>query len=279
MEDAVGQLRVAAARLADGVLWSLSDTDLLARLDAVHQVEQTVAAVKARLIREVESRSLPAAEHARSTGSWLGVRLRLRCGTAGQQVELGRALDRRPALDQAVVAGAVNTEQAAVIFACVDRLPAEIGVEAVDAAEGLLIGWAADFDATGLRKLADRILGYVAPELADRLDAAALAKLEADAHEARGFTLSGPVNGRVRIRGSLDVEAAAIVEAALVLLCSARSGPVGTRRTPARWARVRIGRSGMIAGLSSVARIPWSRCASSRCGPGTCRSTGANRHS
>ena len=65
-------------RLADSALWSLSDTELLARLDQAHRAELAVTAVKLHLIRETESRGLPAVDKAHGTARWLGVRLRLR---------------------------------------------------------------------------------------------------------------------------------------------------------------------------------------------------------
>jgi hypothetical protein len=84
-----------------------------------------------------------------------------------------------------------------------------------EAAERFLISSADQITAAGLRKLGDRILAHVAPEIADRADEAALRRLEKRAHTKRSFTLSRPVDGMVRLSGSLDVEAAAIVQAAL----------------------------------------------------------------
>jgi hypothetical protein len=57
--EALGQLRSAAIGCADAPVWSLTDTDLIACLDAVHAAEQAVAAVKLHLIRQAEIRDLP----------------------------------------------------------------------------------------------------------------------------------------------------------------------------------------------------------------------------
>ncbi|HEY0000716.1 MAG TPA: DUF222 domain-containing protein [Actinoplanes sp.] len=93
------------------------------------------------------------------------------------------------------------------------------GTRIADDAEAMLIGMAHQFTARGMRKLGERILAHVAPEMADRADEAALRRQEARAQAKRSFTLHQPLDGMVRISGSLDVEAAAIVQAALQPLC------------------------------------------------------------
>jgi hypothetical protein len=83
------------------------------------------------------------------------------------------------------------------------------------AAEAALLGFAADFAPGPLRRLGARILDHVAPQVADRLEAAALERAERRAFPQRGLTLSPPIGGLVRVGGQLTVEDAAIVTAAL----------------------------------------------------------------
>ena len=166
--EALGQLRSAAIRCADAPVWSLTDTDLIACLDAVHAAEQAVAAAKLHLIRQVELRDLPRTQHASSCAGWLRTRLRLRPQTAKRLAALATATDHRPDLDQALTAGVVNVEQAHVIDDCLTHLPAEVGAEAVAKAETMLIGWAGEFDPHQLTSLADRILLHVAPQTGRR---------------------------------------------------------------------------------------------------------------
>ncbi len=87
-------------------------------------------------------------------------------------------------------------------------------------AEATMIDMAARLSAHQLRRVGDRILTHVAPHLADRADEQALAREEARAHHSRGFTLSTPVNGLVRLSGYLGTEDAALVQAALHPLCT-----------------------------------------------------------
>ena len=229
--EAVERVRSAAIGCADTPVWSLSDTDLVACLDVVHQAEQALAAVKLHLVRQVESRDLPRVQHAHTCAGWLRTRLRLTSPVTRRVVEAAKAVDERPNLDRALIAGAVNVEQAVVIDECLTGMPAEVGAEAVEKAEAMLIGWAADFDAKGLRLLGARILEHVAPEVAERVEAAALARQEAKAYATRTLSIVPNGDGRVRVSGWLDSEAAAIVTAALDPLCSPRTA-ADTLRQP-----------------------------------------------
>jgi hypothetical protein len=90
----------------------------------------------------------------------------------------------------------------------------------VDKAEAFLIDKAAEFDPPGLALLAEHILTHVAPEIAEEAEAKALAAQERRAFAARHLNLFSQGDGRVRVSGILDREAAAIVSAALDPLCN-----------------------------------------------------------
>jgi hypothetical protein len=234
MMAALTHLSALAGECVDTPVWSLSDADLVAGLDAVHRAEQALAAVKLHLIREAQGRDLPAAHGASGAAVWLRQRLRISIHTAKRLVELARYADRRPALDAALASGALNVEQAHVIATAVSDLPAEAGAEAVDKAEAMLIDHAGEFEPVLLRKLGARILAHVAPEVADKAEAEALARQERRAYEGRAFTLTPTGHGRVRVTGWLEAEAAAIVNAALDPLCTPRRSGVEDARTPAQ---------------------------------------------
>ncbi|WP_157408421.1 HNH endonuclease signature motif containing protein [Actinoplanes sp. N902-109] len=103
--------------------------------------------------------------------------------------------------------------------------------EIVRRAEGLLIERAGEFPALQLRRLGERILSHVAPEIAERADELALRHQEARALALRGFSLSPAINGQVHVRGALDVQSAAVIRAALEPLCTPRPDD---ERTPAQ---------------------------------------------
>ena len=229
MLEALGRLRSAVIDCADAPVWALSDTDVVTCLDVLQQTERALAALTSHLVRQVESRDLPRVQHAHNTAGWLRSRYRVTARVARDSVQVASATDHRPGLDRALVDGAVSAEHVSVIDTCLRSLPAEVGAEAVDKAEALLIGWAADFDAKDLRTLATRILDHVAPEIAEQAEAKALAQQEAAAYAARTLSIMSNGDGRVRLSGWLDTEAAAIVTAALDPLCSPRR-PAGTGR-------------------------------------------------
>lgn len=218
MLEALTQVRAVVAGCVDAPAWSVSDDELVDSIDAVHQLEQAVAAMKLHLIREVDARALPVTSHATSTAGWLRERLRINIQSARRLVGLAKELDRRPGLDQALGTGLINAEQVAAVADTIADLPAELGTETVDKAEALLIDWAGQFEAQALRRLGTRILHHVAPEVADRADATAIAR----DYATRGFTLSPVDGGRVRLSGWLDAEAATTLTAALDPLCTPR---------------------------------------------------------
>ncbi len=220
--EALAELKALAGKCADAPTWPLPDDTLVDCLDAVHQIAAAVTAVQLHLIREIDGRGLAVAQHASSTAVWLREHLRVSIHAAKRLVDLAQAVDRRPALDAALMAGAVNAEQAAVVAAAVGDLPADLGAGLVDEAEAVLLAQAEQCEPTILRKAGVRILVHVAPELADAADAAALQRMEARAWQSRAFHLTRHGDGRVRVTGWLDEAGAATINAVLDPLCAPR---------------------------------------------------------
>ncbi len=194
-------------------LWRLSDADLVACADAAQALAARAVAVQARLVAELAERGLVGSSPTAVSG-WITQRWRVSPAAARRVVDLGRALNS-PVLAGAVAAGTVNPEQANVIAAAVADLPADAGPDVTAEAEQALIGYAAQCDPPGLRRLGERILCHVAPDLADATDAKRLADDERDAHARRGFTVSPAGHGQYRVSGYLDAEGAATVGAAI----------------------------------------------------------------
>lgn len=213
------QVRVQAAWCADAPASALSDVELTRALDALHAAEQLLRAAQAHVVREIDARRIPVADHARSPSTWLRDRLRMDVYAAGSLVKQARALQQRPALDQALIQGSVTAAQASVIDEAVRDLPEELDPGALDKAESILIGWAGDFEPRLLRKHAERVLDHVAPELAHATTAEHLRRQQELAYQKRSLKIYPIAYGRVRINGVLDAESAAIVTAALEPLC------------------------------------------------------------
>ncbi len=233
MLEQMRQAGADAAKAAAGPVWSLSDTELIDSVQLVHQWSQHVAALQLRLVQQVVDRGLPGAEGFRSAAGWLRSRLLIDPRPARKLVEQAEILRRRPVVAQALLDGVVDVEQATVIAAAVHPIPTEIGgtegVRIAAEAEKALLDMAPEFPAYQLRRLGERILANVAPEVAERVDEERLRSQDKRAQAKRFVTLSRPVDGMVRLSGSLTVEDAAVINAALEPLCT----PIrGDDRTP-----------------------------------------------
>ncbi|MEU4552312.1 HNH endonuclease [Micromonospora violae] len=216
MIDALEQAEAAVVACFDTPVWAAGERDLVAALDAAHRLEQRLAAVKLALVRELDGRGTATAQGASSTAVWLRDRLRLPVGAARRLVELAATLDTAPpAVRDALAGGAVDVAQVRVIADTVQTVHTAAGTQAADKAVGVLVNWAAQFDATQLRRLGTRILDHVAPEVADAATEAALRAQESRTTRDRHITISEQTDGRLRLTGILDTETAAALRAAI----------------------------------------------------------------
>ncbi|MEU8010964.1 HNH endonuclease signature motif containing protein [Micromonospora parva] len=234
MLEELAQAEAAVAGCLGASAWALAEHDLVAALDAAHRLEQRLAAVKLALVRELDGRGSATAQGASSTAVWLRERLHLGVGVARRMVELAATLDAAPAgVRDALAAGSVDVEQVRVIAATVETVHSAAGTEVADKAVGVLVDWAAQFDATQLRRLGTRILDHVAPDVADAAAEAALRADESRATRDRHVTISEQTDGRLRLTGILDPEAATLLRTAIDPL-SAPTGPDDTRTSGQR---------------------------------------------
>jgi hypothetical protein len=214
--DELAVADAAVGGCVEAAVWALPEPALVAALDAVHVLEQRLAAVKLALVREVDGRGVAAAHGASSTTVWLRQRLRLTVPAARRLVETAASVEAAPApLLDALAAGAVTVEQARVIADTAATVSREAGSAAGDKATSRLIDQAGQFEPTLLRRLATRILDHVAPELADAAAAKALQAEAAYAERHRELSWSTRQDGRLRLTGWLDAEAAALLRAAV----------------------------------------------------------------
>ncbi|MFI6243693.1 DUF222 domain-containing protein [Micromonospora sp. NPDC050795] len=229
----LAQADEAVAACVDAPAWALPEHDLIAALDAAHRLQQRLAAVTLTLIREIDGRGTARTQGASNTAVWLREHLRLTIPAARRLIDLAAALDTgNPGIRQALADGHITPDQARVIADTADTVNTSADAATADKAVGALVGWAAQFDPTHLRKLGTRTrtrtLDHVAPDIAD---AATQAALDAEARRAtsdRHLTLSEQTDGRLRLTGTLDIEAAGLLRAAIDPL-TAPTGPDDTR--------------------------------------------------
>ncbi|MEU7943613.1 DUF222 domain-containing protein [Micromonospora taraxaci] len=229
MVEELAQADDAVAACVDTAAWPLTEHELIAALDAAHRLQQRLAAVALTLVREIDGRGTARAQGASTTTVWLRERLRMTVPAARRLVDLATALDTgNPQIRQALADGTINLDQARVIADTATTVQTTADTETAGKAVGVLVEWAGQFDPTLLRRMGTRILDHVAPDLADAAAAAALAAEDARATRDRHLTLSAQTDGRLRLSGTLDAEAAALVRAAIDPL-SAPAGPDDTR--------------------------------------------------
>ncbi|MEH1125162.1 HNH endonuclease signature motif containing protein [Micromonospora sp. CPCC 206061] len=230
MREVLEQLRSVTGQCAGTPAWSLLDADLTDALQAVHDAEQMLAAAKLHLIREIDGRGLPITQEASSTPVWLRGRLHISIHAARRAVDLARALDQRLVLDAALSDATLNVEQAQLIARTLADLADQAPADIVDAAEKTLLEQYADWEPGVLRRITDRILAHVAPDIAEDADRKATERDEKRAQQTRGFTMTNNGDGRYRVTGWLDTEAAAIVDAAFDPLCKPDNDRTATQR-------------------------------------------------
>ncbi len=235
MNEALRQLQAAIADLQSRPAWAASDDDSLVLVDSAQIAITQLTALQAIHVRELDARGYPAKQGATNVAAWLRDRLRISIYTARRLVKLGEQTDVRPLIAEALTAGTVTVEQSEIIAAALRDLPADIDATTRDACETALIAQAAALEPSLLRTVGDRILDYVAPEVADAALQAKLDRDERRAHETRAFTMTPAAGGTVRLSGSLDAESAAVIRAAIDPLCKPTPGPDGARdeRQPA----------------------------------------------
>ncbi|MGI5525255.1 DUF222 domain-containing protein [Micromonospora sp. CA-259024] len=152
----------------------------------------------------------------------------LRSGCANDSTSPSPPPAANPGIRQALADGHTTLDQARVIADTVTTVHTAAGPEAADKAVTVLTDWASQFDPTLLRKLGTRILGHVAPDIADAAAQAAMAAEARDTTRDRHLTLSEQTDGRLRLSGTLDAETAGLLRAAIDPL-TAPTGPDDTR--------------------------------------------------
>ena len=129
-------------------------------------------------------------------------------------ITLGQLTDHRPVIAAAVGSGTVNPAQALAIGHVLDDVAPE-DPAILDKVEAILIDHATQFEPAILRRLGERALAHIQPDLADARLRDRLDREERHAHQRRGITLAPDGLGATRISGLLDTEGAAIIAAAI----------------------------------------------------------------
>jgi len=189
----------AFAAVGDAPCWSLSSAELA---DLTAQAAQVVAAateLRLRLVAAADVADIAVANGATSTAAWLRHSDRLDRNTAAAEVRLASELDRTcEATRRALVAGAVNVDQAHVITRAVTGLPPSVGETDRARVELMLLDHAREFGPDELRRLGRRVFEVIDPDNADYLEGKALEAEEARARQLSQLTMRRTGDGTTR---------------------------------------------------------------------------------
>jgi len=209
----------ALAELADTAWHYASDEELLAAVQDIEKWTRQLYGIGLAVTAELDTRGVANTRGATSTAVLLRQLLRIGAGQAQRRVKDARAVCPRvqitgeisepqlPAAAAALAAGQLSEQHLQVVRQTVESLPQDTPAQTVSEVESRLVEHAADLDPTQLGKVAQRIRAYLDPD-GTQLD-------EKQAVARRELSFKPDVDGTVIIRGRLDAEGAAIVQAAL----------------------------------------------------------------
>lgn len=196
-----------SAALADAVGSSPTYLSTPAKRQVLSALSRQIAQLEGlRLVVLAASADVADEDAARSAGAWVAVNARLE-GWEGRRLQkLADALDRRYAdVASALLAGELSRPQAEVIVAALDSLPKDLDVGLRTEAERHLVGQAREFGTRDLRVLGRRVLEVIAPDVAEELEARALAAAERRARRRMSITRRDLGEGLVRITADVPV--------------------------------------------------------------------------
>lgn len=165
-------------------------------LVVLRQAETRLKALQLRVLAAAAGDDITEAGAFRDTADFVAIETRHDIGGVKREQRLATALDTSWArLATAYRAGEVNTAQAHVIVEGLDRLPDDLDPTIITAAEEMLVDLAGKHPPKELRRLARRILEYVAPDIADEEDAKALEAEERRARDGMSLHVRRNVDG------------------------------------------------------------------------------------
>jgi hypothetical protein len=223
--ESLAAFEVAYAELAKRVqdeAWQLAETDVVDVTRRLHALNSRAQGLGVRMIRELDTRSIPTTMGATSLRAFVSGILRLSPQAAGQQARLSKTLHENcAATGNALSAGAVNFEQATAITRVLTQLPAKATPDQRDWAEEFLLDHAKVLNAEDLAMLSKRIDAAIDPD--------GTLPREKTAAERRSANLRNNHDGTQTLTWRDTDEVIAELKAAMIALAAPRPAEDGTR--------------------------------------------------
>jgi hypothetical protein len=204
----------------DRAVFALSDDELVSRLDSITGLERELAAARLETVAELAGRGVPRRRGFTSPGQWLHHQLKITSGAAGAMARLAKSVTALPEVTEALGKGLISEDQALVIVKAIDAVRKDTTVGERSAAALRLVEQAAFCTPDVLERAGHRVLEHANPGAAEERDRKEMLANERDAWDMRAVTLTNDSSGRVRLKGWLTQEAAAIFRSVLDPLCN-----------------------------------------------------------
>ncbi len=198
LDPALDALRHPSHRLA-------TDRERLDALQAATRAEARLHAWRAGLAAAIDTDDGAWRAHGTSVTTWLADTANLTRTEAAALVRHGRDLHRFPLVGESAATGAVLPPQAHAITAVLTDLPDDLPTTAIEEAQHTMVGFAATYNSTELRRLARHLLDVVAPDTAEHVEASRIERDHRLAQRSRHLTFTHDHHGSLLIKGSLPV--------------------------------------------------------------------------
>ncbi len=237
----VAALRSRVESVGEASLWSMSSAETAATLVELGRLAAQVAELELRVAEHAHGLALGEGRGATSTGAWWAHETRATQAEAHRKMRLALLLDRYQRLRDGLAGGDVLVEQAHVIAAALEALPADLEPETRQSAEIALVHFAREHDARALRVLGRRILDVIDPAVGEAQEARRLEEEERAAAARLRFTMAEDGHGCVRGRFTLPVAVGGMLRKALLALAAPRHLAATGGRAPRRPGPERLG--------------------------------------
>jgi hypothetical protein len=207
--------------------WSLSDEETRRNLVALTRLAARVAALELKVAAHADRNRVGDASGATSAAVWWANQTRMTQREAARKMRLARALETHDPVGDALAAGEVLADQAAMITDAVEALPDTVQPGVRTQARDHLLDAARHFDARALRIQGRRILDVIAPEVGEAEEAKQLAREERQAEAKARLTMHDDGHGMTYGRFGLPTWVADMLRKQLHALAAPKAGGRG----------------------------------------------------
>lgn len=193
----------------------LTETVQIEAMSQLMTLRNRIAAVSLDHLHRLDSHEVMWHHVGVTTVSWLAEHERLTQPQAWRMINQGKDLARFSAIKQGALDGDISIDQAIAATGTLADLPAELGADAINAAEQSMLAGCAEQDSNGLAQMSQHLLEVVAPDVADKLGIERTQRQEERARRRRQLKFEHDGHGTSFLSGSLPTIQARLIETVL----------------------------------------------------------------